>query len=494
VSVSNRRAVTGLMTAGLILLQAAWILVMPPFGAVDEFDHAYRASAAAHGEIFTALGRPEDGRGLLVTVNDGIAAAARAQCEVLEYPGKDNCNPVEERGGGMVTIASAAAIYQPTYYLAVGWGTFISDGYSALYLMRVISAALCAALFALAVWMTTGWSRSPWPLISLAAIMTPTTLYSVSILAPNGVEMMLGLALWAALIGAARTADPEKTHRYLVVATPLACLFAWVRPFSPVWLFFLLLAWLLLLGRARILTVLRLHRRVVLLATSLIALSAASSTYWVLSHSSNEPPGVYKINGTRWGETLEEVPLWFLQVISGVPFRNTPAPFDVYMAGLVLFAFILLPMTVARTPRIRLSAALILISSLGVAIWYTYSRLPTSGTLWQGRYAWCLALGVVLLAGVALEDRRLQVTKTLGLIFGVPALFLMQLRTLDFVLRIERRESPLVGGAWSDPSLAVVIVLAALGLGTWTLAIQKASLTHRDSPAPRYDTAGIGHS
>ena len=35
---------------GLLLLQLGWVVVIPPFAAMDEWDHAYRASAVAHGQ------------------------------------------------------------------------------------------------------------------------------------------------------------------------------------------------------------------------------------------------------------------------------------------------------------------------------------------------------------------------------------------------------------------------------------------------------------
>ena len=490
---AKRRIVTALMVLGLLLLQSAWVLVVPPFGAADEFDHAYRASAAAHGELFTELGRPEDGRGLLITVDDGIAEAARPQCEVLEYPGPDNCVPVADRGDGMVAIASAAAIYQPTYYLSVGWVTHVLDGFAALYAMRIVSAVLCAALFGLAVWMITGWAKSVWPLMAAIVTLTPTALYTVSVLAPNGLEMMLGLALWSCLIGAARTADVGQRRRSLMVAVPIACLFAWVRPFSPIWLFLIILAWLSLLGVCGVRDLLRNHTRLMLSAAVLIALSALTSTHWVLTHSSGEPPDSYDIEGSRWGQTLEEVPLWFLQVISGVPFRNTPATFDVYMAGLVLFTFVLVPLARCRTPRVRLAAFVAVLGSLTVAAWYTYSQLPTFGAVWQGRYVWCVALGVVILAGVALEDRRLEVTKTLGLVFGIPALLLMHLRCLQFVLEIENRESPLRGEEWISAPIGVVLCLATVGLMTWLSAARMAMSTTLPTPfsrqAPRSRTS-----
>ncbi len=306
---STRRALTAVMVLGLMLIQAAWMLTVPPFAGTDEFDHAYRASAAAHGEWFTELGRPEDGRGLLVTVNDALAAAARPQCEALDYPGPDNCRPVSIEDDGMVTIASAAAIYQPTYYVAIGWVTWFVDGNAALYAMRVLSALMCAALFGMAIWVISGWSRSAWPLAGAAAVLTPTTLYSLGLVAPNGLEIMLALALWACLVGSTRPLEHEHRRRLLVAAIPLAAVFAWIRPFSPVWLLLILCAWIVLLGVQGVRELLRTHPRLLLVGAGVIGTAATSSTLWVVRHPSTDPPAlIVEVLDSRWGSTLAESP------------------------------------------------------------------------------------------------------------------------------------------------------------------------------------------
>ncbi|WP_167305980.1 DUF2142 domain-containing protein [Nocardioides euryhalodurans] len=448
---------------------------MPPFAGIDEFDHAYRASAAGHGELFTDLGRPDDGRGLLVTVNDGIADAARPLCESLDYPGADNCRPTGEVGVGQVAIASAAAIYQPTYYLAVGWPTWFLDGNAALYAMRILSALLCATLFGATVWTITGWARSAWPLVAAAVVLTPTTVYSLVLVAPNGVEVMLALALWACLLGTTRPADDAHRGRLLLASIPLAATFAWIRPFSPVWLLLILCVWIVLLGQTGVRDVLRRHRRLMAVATVVIGCSAVTSTLWVLAHPSPDPAGTYDMVGSRLGETLGEIPLWFFQVISAAPFRGNAATLDVYVAGLVMFAFLLLPLVLTRVPRLRVAALAAAIGAVAVGAWYTYSRLPTAGTLWQGRYSWCLALGVVLMAGIALEERPLRMLKTLGLVFGVPSLFVMHVRCLQFVLGRELDRSPLTGDpAWITAPFVGVAALATMGLACWVYSCWRA--------------------
>ena len=39
-----------LLVVGALLTQAAWLLSVPAFRGVDEFDHVYRAAAVARGE------------------------------------------------------------------------------------------------------------------------------------------------------------------------------------------------------------------------------------------------------------------------------------------------------------------------------------------------------------------------------------------------------------------------------------------------------------
>ncbi len=186
---------------GSLLLQLAWISALPPFAGVDEFDHAYRASAVAHGQITTDHVAATDGRGELVVVDRSIAEAARAQCEARTYTGPDNCRPVADAGPGLVTIASAAASYNPAFYFVVGHLAKPFDGADALYVMRLVTAVLCSLFLALAAWLTCLWARTRWPLVGLMVASTPVLVYSTSIASPNGLEMCAALSVWVALLG-----------------------------------------------------------------------------------------------------------------------------------------------------------------------------------------------------------------------------------------------------------------------------------------------------
>ncbi|MEP6665706.1 MAG: hypothetical protein ABJA81_04595, partial [Nocardioidaceae bacterium] len=79
-----------LFVLGALLLQLAWSLSLPAFTGVDEFDHAYRAAAVAHGEWRADLGPATHGRGDLVSVPKALPPAAGSVCNSYKYTGHDN--------------------------------------------------------------------------------------------------------------------------------------------------------------------------------------------------------------------------------------------------------------------------------------------------------------------------------------------------------------------------------------------------------------------
>ena len=113
--------------------------------------------------------------------------------------------PGRDAGHGNVRVATAAGNYNPAFYWVVGTVARPFDGAHALYAMRIASALLCAAFVALAGWVTAQWARTAWPLFAVAVAMTPVVFFSLSVTAPNGLEMAAALSLWMALLGIVRT-------------------------------------------------------------------------------------------------------------------------------------------------------------------------------------------------------------------------------------------------------------------------------------------------
>ena len=118
-----------------------------------------------------------------------------------EYTGPDNCNPVEHLSGDIVTVASGASTYNPTYYAVVGLLAQPFSGAGTDFAIRAFTALMAALLLAWAAVVTSSWARNGWPMLALLVSATPVLIYSTTIASPNGVGYAAGCLLWAAGLG-----------------------------------------------------------------------------------------------------------------------------------------------------------------------------------------------------------------------------------------------------------------------------------------------------
>src|SRR5680860_584803 len=267
---------------GTFLLQSAWILAVPPFRGIDEFDHAYRATAVANGEWLAEGVAPENGRGSLVTATDDVVEAAGPECSALPYTGPDNCNAVDDVGEGLVTVGSGAARYHPAFYWVMGKSAALFEGATALYAMRLAAALLCAGLVTLAMHNVMLWSRTRWPYVALLVSITPVLVYSTAVAAPNGVEMAAGLSLWPALLGFGRGDLSPNVERALLWATvPGGVVLTTVRSLGPLWLLLVVLTAVAVLGVPRVRSVIAEHRARIGVITAILVGATLASVWWI---------------------------------------------------------------------------------------------------------------------------------------------------------------------------------------------------------------------
>ena len=97
------------MCVGLCGLFAVWVLVMPPFAGSDEFDHAYRAAAAARGEWAIDPVNATRGTGAFLKVPTDIVEAAQPECQYLRYTRDHDCVGTPGRGRPHRVAAAPAA-------------------------------------------------------------------------------------------------------------------------------------------------------------------------------------------------------------------------------------------------------------------------------------------------------------------------------------------------------------------------------------------------
>ena len=379
--------------AGVILLQAAWILAVPPFRAIDEFDHVYRAAGVAEGQW--RLSEPAtNGRGLIVAVPKDIVHAATRQCAALEYTGRDNCYPISNAGAGLVRVATAAGGYNPGYYAVVGVAARSFEGAEAAYVMRIVSALVCAAGIALAALVLARVKAGLWTRVALLTGLTPVLVYSTVVPAPNGLEMVAGLCLWSALLASSLESQMTRTMgRWLVVmATAAACLLSMLRTLGPLWMGLIVVAAGVFIGGRQCVSLLRSRRSTWAVGSVVVLLCLALGGWWSLTSGLTE-------RSTDLDPRLDELTLgaqpmvWLLQIVGAFPTRNEPASPGVYALYFLVVSMLIVTAVAAANRRRRWVLVTTTLLVLLIPLALTFATYKTQGVIGKGVTSWPLSRG-----------------------------------------------------------------------------------------------------
>ena len=488
-----------LFTAATLLVQLAWIWAIPPFRGIDEFDHAYRAASVAEGYWSPAWADVPGTHGSLIPVPVDMVRDAHAVCASYDYTGPANCRGASAAAQGMVSAASGAARYNPVFYWIVGVPARAATGSEALYLMRATSALLCSLLVGMTAWVIGKWARTRWPFVALTLALTPVTVYGFMLPAPNGVEMVAGLCLWASLLGlASPQARRSSAPTFVVTATVSAIPLVGVRTLGPLWLALVLTTGLILAGLRPAVRVAKTHRRLVILSSAIVSGTTIAAVMWSLHARSNSLEGMPYVKGNAWKAAATQLPLWFLQSIAAFPTRNEPAPAVVYACGAVSFLAFLAVALVIASPRVRMVLAGLCVISLGVPYAMTVLTYHRVGTAWQGRYGLPLAFGVVMLAGYAWDSTPVR-SRILGpaLLSGWLCITVAQTVSPVFVLNRELEGSPMSGDPrWLQAPTWAVLLVTVLGMCVMALAVRVSTPPsgRRGQGAPSLSDKPMSHS
>jgi hypothetical protein len=371
-------------------------------------------------------------------------------------------------------VASASDKYNPLFYWLIGTAARPVTGYHALYVMRAVAAALCAALVALAAWALTVWARTRWPLVALMVGLTPVVLYSLSMTAPNGLEMAAALALWACLLGLHDAGLDAKARRRLLLAAGFSgVVLVLPRSLGPLWLAAGLATVAVTTGTGRLLTLYRRQRRAFVLPAVAVLFATVAGVAWTLLAQSNFPtPQAHPSTSTPLPSEWTQPPLWLLQSIAAFPRRSEPAAPIVYVVwGLMVTAlFVVAASRARRRHRTALMIGLAVSIAIPTAITLvTYSQL---GPVWQGRYGMPYMLGVALLAGMGLDARGTRSPRVGVVAAALTAMLIGHAVSILGVFGKEQRHSPLAGtDAWITVPPWTLLALVCLALVCWAGAL-----------------------
>jgi hypothetical protein len=454
-------------------LSGLWAVATPLFASPDEPAHAIRAAAVAEGKL-----KGDETKGLKGT-RDGSAIyrvpaifsqADDVGCFAFNRDVTADCFHFDPRKGTRL-VATSAGNYPPAYYGIVGLPSRFFDSGLGVYLMRLVSALIAAALLASAIVTLERFPRPRIVALGIAAAITPMVLFLDGVINPNSMEIAASIMAWISVIAIADAAQRGVLDTRLVVrATVALSVLALARTISPLWVLAIGAGGATLAGWTGIRLIVR--TRAAQVGAAVVGVAVLAQVAWTIYAdplASSKSPGAkflsnYFIQRTVWGRGGE----LYRSMIGTFGWVDTPSPFGVTVLWtLVLGVLIVLGLTVATRRQLLVLAGLLVLTII-VPIVGELSQVHSTGFIWQGRYTLPLAVGVPIVAAVILARSSMGRMIPARLpIFGVTLLAICHV--VDFAQALRRYTVGYDGTvqfwnhpAWSPPIRALALTLAFL--------------------------------
>ena len=394
-----------------------WAVTSPLMSVPDEPAHTAKAAAVWRGQfqgrqsrLPTIPGEHSQGYTYIVDVP---ASYARTEAIPLCFrfrPDKTaECAPKPGVESNIESVGTTAGAYPPLYYVLVGWPTRLMSAAHGLYVMRIVSALLCALLLTIAalavrevapLWVT---------LITLLLVATPEVWFLSGSINPNGFEIAAAAAVWASALAVsvlARNKAPIPKSLLVALATTTVLLAA-SRPLSPLFATMIYLFVFGTSGRAAIRSLLRTRATLIALATGVLGI-LVSAIMVVQSPLDTVTQGAPVDSVQNLPARLAlSTDKWFAQMVAVFGWLDVGPVVTAAWTWLVALALAgALALLFGSRRDAWLIAAATVIGAFGpVAIQYAVARRG-GDLIWQGRYFLPIAIGVPFMIGIALRDSQ----------------------------------------------------------------------------------------
>jgi hypothetical protein len=394
-------AVRAAVTFGLLwLLAAAWSLGVPRYAAPDEPSHVQRAAALARGDLLgrSAAPLPEGFRLVSIPAEYGLPDHG---CFAFQPVVPASCLAFPERDGD-ADIPTAAGRYPPMYYGLMAPASLVAPAYPSIWLMRLLSAAFCAALVtaALMVLRRHPEGRTTLPVLLLA--LTPMAFFLFGVVSPSALEAA-AFAVWVVAVALARSQGSIDRTSVTVLAVAGVAL-ALTRPLSPAWLVVIVVAAGVLAERRRRGVLLR--SGPVQITLLVLAVAGALQVAWTMLSGAISAPDprlavdapLSTVARLAIGDSADQLH----QLIGNFGWLDTPAPALTVVLWLVLVGTALLAalLVAGRRELVVLGSLVAVVIALPVVA--DIQQAAATGLVWQGRYTLPVAMGVPIVAAFVL--------------------------------------------------------------------------------------------
>lgn len=466
--------------AATAMAASAWAMATPMSASPDEPSHIIKAAAVAQGEW---LGEMTNRSGFVdVEVPRGLASAWNWACTAYEASQPASCAPGFVVDGDLAPAVTSAGLYNPVYYMLVGWPTLLTDDPRiAVYGMRVVSAVLVSFFFAITMAALLAFRRPFVAGIAYLTVLTPTVLFLAGAVNPNALEVAAGTALLSVLLLLVRGPDVRHLGLALTVVAVSGVLLANTRGLSPLWMAAIALIAIVSAPWPRLRALLT--RPAVWVTLAVLAAGVGFAGWWLLYSGTLGSMGSFAGAGAV-------TPLRaFFTMLLDRPFDpgmiglfgwlDTPAP----EVTIVLWSFLAMALVLAAAliGRGRDLAALLVALAMFFLIppAVQAASIEASGYIWQGRYTLIAFASVAVTCAVVLMQARPGMSidvrlRRRALILMAALMTSVQAYTLLFTTK---RYAVGIDGWWGDflhapqwyPPLGPLIWVIAIAVGLATI-------------------------
>jgi len=480
---SSRRRVWWTTFLLLTALGGLWALASPLFAAPDENSHVVRAVALVHGQL---TGDTDTAR--LREQIEVTPEVLRVRIPEIDRDDDSGCFAFQPNATAVcahiegstrdVDALTSAGRHPPAYYGVVGLASWLyHPGPGSLYLMRFLSVLITAALVATTI--TALWRTALPRLVALGVLfaVTPMVLFVGSSVNPNGPEIAAAIALWICGLVLVSQASERVDGRLVTAAGIAGCVLALSRQLGPLWIVLIVGTIALFGGRQAIRIVARSNWA--RLWAAVVAVCCVAQIGWNVvvgslgytrpPHGATDVP-TSEIARYTVGGSFDR----YKQMIGTFGWLDTPSPAFTHVVWTLGVGFLVLVAFTWATRR-RLWALLVVIALTVVVPLVLESAVygDAGGPAWQGRYGLPLAVGVPIVAAMAiatsrrgrdLDSSRLYVSAAILVVVAHVLAFAQNLRryTVGYDGEIQYWKHPV----WSPPLSPLLITVAYTSLVT----------------------------
>ncbi len=459
-----------------------WALSSPLMSTPDEPAHATKAAGVWQGwwrgeKVVYPKGPTDDAAPVTfrVRTTQSYASANRIfMCYALQPTVTADCAPPLSDGSKVVRVETAAGSYPPLYYTLVGWPSRLVSADVGLYLMRLVSAALCAGLFTMGMWALRKVASTAVAATAVLVAATPEVFFLAGSVNPNGFEIAAAFAMWGTALALALTWRPgERADRALVVALLVSTVAtAHSRTLSPLFAAAVLVGVAVFVGRRRLVELLRDRRIWAVGAGAVVAIG--SSMIWILAagHLDSIVGGRTPAGDNVLATLASSSDDWFAEMVAFFGWLDAGPVLPAVWIWLALVV-LLLALSAGTGGAWRSTVLLACVAAVVAApIVLQYPAAKAGHIIWQGRYILPVAMGVPVLAAATIDtsqlSRRLgsRALTAMAALAGVAVVVGHMAAMRRYVVGIAGPLNYLSGGSWAPPLPAWLLLACTIGVGT----------------------------